>query len=104
MTHGPILKEFATRGELQCLLVGGDPDHLGPNGQEPHFELHHNIRETKTGENGAVSHKIETSFTAHLSANVAFKPCEIRLYGDSETTGSIISTTLRTANGRETPL
>lgn len=31
--HGAILKEFPLRGELQCLLIGGDPSSLGVDGR-----------------------------------------------------------------------
>ena len=51
MKHGAILREFPMRGELHALLVGGDPMALGPNGQDPHFELGHNLRKTESKEN-----------------------------------------------------
>jgi len=46
----------------------------------------------------------QSSLTAHLNPNVKFSPREIRFYGDSETTGVITGKTLRTANGKETPI
>lgn len=102
--HGAILREFPIRGELQGTLVGGDPSSLGPDGQDPHFELHHDIKGSKLGENGSLSYKIETSLKMHLNTDVRFRPKEIRLYGDSETTGTILSKTLRTADGKEKPI
>ena len=104
MTHGTILREFPMRGELQGSLIGGDPSSLGPDDQDPHFELHHQIKESRLGENGSVSYTIETSLTANLNADVKFKPREIRFYGDSETTGAITSKTLHKANGKEMPV
>jgi hypothetical protein len=104
MTHGPILREFPMKGELHGVLVGGDPNSLGPDGQDPHFEIHHQIKELRLGENEKPSFKGETSFTTHINANVKFQPREIRLYGDSETTGAIIDKTLHTADGKEIPL
>jgi hypothetical protein len=104
MTHGAILREFPMRGELQGLLIGEDPSSLGPNGQDPHFELHHNVKGLKQEDSGSVSYIVETSLTAHLNSAVEFKPLEIRLYGDSETKGAIIGKTLHTADGREKPV
>jgi hypothetical protein len=104
IAHGAILREFPMRGELQGLLVGGDSSSLGPDGKDPHFEMHHKVKGSKQEESGSISYTVESSLTIHLNANVKFKPREIRLYGDSETTGAIISKTLHTADGKEQPV
>jgi hypothetical protein len=102
--HGAILREFPMRGELQGILVGGDTGSLGPNGQDPHFEMYHKVKGSKLEENGLISYTFETSLTIQLGANVKFKPKEIRMYGDSETTGAIVGKTLHMPNGKETPI
>jgi len=104
MQHGAILREFPMRGELQGYLIGDDPSSLGPDGQDPHFELRHQIKETKLEENGSISYIGETSLTAHLNTDVKFSPKEIRFYGDSETRGAIIRKILHTADGKEKPI
>lgn len=104
MKHGSILKEFPMRGELQGVLVGGDPSSLGPEGEDPHFELHHQITRSSIKENGTLDYKGQSSFTAHLNPKVKFTPKETRFYGDSEMKGKITSKTLVTANGKETPI
>lgn len=104
VTHRAILREFPMRGELQGSLVGGEPSSLGPSGQDPHFELYHQIKELKLGEDGSATFTVVTSLTASIGPGLKFKPREIRLYGDSETSGAILSKTLRTADGKETPI
>jgi len=91
-------------GELQGLLIGEDSSSLGLDNQDPHFELHHQIKGSKLGENESLSYEVETSMTAHLNAGVKFQPKEIRLYGDSETTGAITRKVLHKADGKETPI
>jgi hypothetical protein len=102
--HGAILKEFPLRGELQCLLIGGDPSSLGVDGEDPHFQLVHDFKELKSNEEGSVTYTVSTSLTAKIGPNVQFRPQEIRLYGDSETKGAILSKTVQTADGKETPV
>ncbi len=104
VAHGAVLREFPMRGELQGLLVGDDPNTLGPVNEDPHFEMHHEIQTAKLEENGSVTYTYETSMTTHVNTNVKFKLKEMRLYGDSETTGAITTKTLRTANGKEIPI
>ena len=38
-----ILPDVSFRLELQGLLIGGQPDSLGPDGQDPHFEIRQEI-------------------------------------------------------------
>lgn len=104
LTHDEILREFPTRGELWCSLVGGDPLSLGPNGEDPHFELHHQITGSIINENGTLSYDGQSSFTAHLNPNVIFLVHELRFYGDSGMSGEITSRTLRRASGEEVPV
>lgn len=104
MTHGAILREFPTRGEIECSLIGGDPSLLGPDGEDPHFELHHRITGLTIEDDGTLSYDGESSLTAHLNPRVKFSPREIRFYGDSETTGAITGKSVRTADGKETPI
>lgn len=104
MTYGIILKEFPARLELQCWLVGGEPPSLGPDGQDPHFELNYEVTETKLGENGSLTYNVDYSFKAVTNPNVQWRPQETRLYGDPEIKGVILSKTVRTAGGEETPI
>ncbi len=104
MTHGAILREFPIRGELQGLLIGGEPSSLGPNGEDPHFEISHELKDLKLAEDGSLSYTVATSYKASINTNVQFRPREMRLYGDSETKGAILGKTLRTAGGEETPV
>jgi hypothetical protein len=104
VTHRAILREFPMRGELQGSLIGGEPSSLGADGQDPHFELYHQVKELKLGEDGSATFTVVTSLTASIGPGVKFKPREIRLYGDSETSGAILSKTLRTTDGKETPI
>lgn len=104
VTHGPILREFPMRGELQGSLVGGEPSSLGPDGQDPHFELHHEVKELTLREDGSTTFKGTTSLKPSLGSGVTIKPREIRFYGDTETSGAILSKTLTSADGKETPI
>ncbi|MFQ5999155.1 MAG: hypothetical protein ACE5J6_00120 [Candidatus Bathyarchaeia archaeon] len=36
--HKPILKQIPLRVELRGKLIAGDPDSLGPDGEDPHFD------------------------------------------------------------------
>lgn len=89
MKHGAILREFPMKGELHASLVGGDPMSLGPNGQDPHFELGHSLRKTELKDNGKTSFTVDSKFTAQLNRNVQFERVELFFYGDSETSGEI---------------
>jgi hypothetical protein len=97
MTHGKILREFPMRGELQGYLIGGTPTSLGPDGQDPHFELIHNIKKIKSEESGAITTTFETSFKTCINKGIQFQQTELRFYGDSETSGEILNTTLHKA-------
>ena len=101
MKHGAILREFPMRGELHTLLLGGDPMSLGPNGQDPHFELGHNLRKVESNKDGKMSFTVDSSFTARLNNNVQFGPVELRLYGDSETSGEITDKVFKKAEAIE---
>ena len=90
MAHGAILKEFPIRGELRAILLGDNPSLLGPKGQDPHFELSQNIRRTELQEKTMTS-TIDTTFKAQLNVGVQFDQLELLLYGDAETSGTIIS-------------
>lgn len=85
------MREFPLRGELHALLVGGSPTALGPNGQDPHFELGHNLKKVELAENAKISYTIDSSFTAKLNNDVKFEQVELWFYGDSETSGQIFS-------------
>jgi len=84
-----ILREFPMRGEVQGFLIGGEPDALGPDAQDPHFGLRHEIRATKLNEAGDVTSTVKTSLDTYIAKNVQFKLTEFRLYGDSEMKGEI---------------
>ena len=99
-----ILKDVEMRGEVQGLLIGGEPDALGPNGQDPHFGLRHELQTTKLSEDGKVTSTIKTSLDTYIANNVQFKQTDFRLYGDSEMTGEITEMTLHKADGRNIPL
>jgi len=104
MAHSAILREFPMRGEVQILLIGGEPSSLGPNGKDPHFELSHELKDLKLTEDGSVTYTVATSLKACINPNVQFRPRETRLYGDSEIKGAILSKTVRTAGGEETSI
>jgi hypothetical protein len=104
MKHGAILREFPMRGELQGLLIGGDPSSLGPNGQDPNFELSHQIKTSKLEEDGSVTYVFETNMKLNVNPAVKFKPSEMRLYGDSETKGEILKKILHKADGTDIPV
>lgn len=105
VAHGAILREFPMRGELQGSLVGGEPSSLGPDGQDPHFELNHEVKELKVREDGSTTFTVNTTMSKpSVGPGVTPKLREIRLYGDSETSGAILSKTLRSADGKETPV
>ena len=101
MKHGAILREFPTRGELHTFLVGGDPMSLGINGQDPRFELGHNLRKTEANKDETISFTIDTSFKPQLNEGVKFDTVELRLYGDSESSGTILGTGLQKPDARE---
>jgi len=101
MSHGAILKEFPLRGELQCVLIGGDPSSLGANNEDPHFRLFYDFKELKTDDDGKATYTMTTSLTARISPTVQFRPQELRMYGDSEITGAILSKTVRRGDGTE---
>jgi len=63
-----------------------------------------NVKGSKLRENGSLSYNVETSLKMHLNPDVGFQPKEMRLYGDSETTGAILSKTLHTADGEDMPI
>jgi len=104
MSHGAIFKEFPMRGELQCVLIGGDPSFLGADGKDPHFQLIQDLKELKSEEDGSVTYTVSTSYTARINHNVKWRLQETRLYGDSETKGAILNKTIRRKNGTETSL
>jgi hypothetical protein len=101
MKHEAILREFPMRGELHALLVGGNPMSLGPNGQDPHFELGHNLRKIESKENGKISFTFDSSFTAQLQSGVQFERVELWFYGDSETSGEILNRAFKKAEAIE---
>jgi hypothetical protein len=101
--YSTILREFPMRGELRGLLIGGEPDVLGLNGQDPHMEIHHEIKEA-TIEDGKPTYTFKTSFTAWIAANVQFRQTEYLLYGDSESTGQLIDSTLIRKSGETVSL
>jgi len=101
MTHGAILKEFPTRGELQGVLIGGDPPSLGPEGEDPHFEIDHQLTGSSVMVNGTVSYQGDTSFKVHLNPEAKLERGVVRLYGDSETTGKIMRISLIRASGKK---
>jgi len=92
------------RGELECVLIGGEPSSLGSNGEDPHLELSHELKDLKLAEDGSITYTVATSLKASIGANVQFRPQEIRLYGDSETRGAILGKTVRTQTGEEGPI
>lgn len=101
--HGLILREFPMRGELQGVLIGGDPSSLGLGGQDPNFEISHKIKSTKLEEDGSVNYVLETSMKLNTNPTVQFRRSEIRIYGDSETKGAILKKILHKVDGTEIP-
>jgi hypothetical protein len=101
MEHGAILREFPMRGELQGLLTGGDPSSLGINGQDPNFELSHQIKASKMEEDGSVTYVFDTNIKPNINPIVRFNISEIRMYGDSETKGAILKKIIHKADGRD---
>lgn len=95
--------EFPVRGELQGLLIGGDPSSLGPNSQDPNFELSHQIKASKLEVDGSVTYVFETNMKLNVNPAVKFRPSEMRLYADSETKGAIMKI-LHKADGTDIPV
>jgi hypothetical protein len=83
-----ILEKVPLRVELEAILVGGEPESLGPDGQDPFFEPKHAILTFKTFPD-KVTFETTSEFTAHLNLNVKWRPREIRIYGDKEVNASI---------------
>jgi hypothetical protein len=92
------------RGELQGLLIGGNPSSLGPKEQDPSFEISHQIKESKLNEDGSFSYVFETCMKLNVNSAVKFKRLEMRLYEDSETKGAILNLTAHKADGTDRPV
>jgi len=86
--HKRILEKIPLRVELEVTLVGGDPMSLGPDEQDPFFEPKHGILTLKDSTEGT-TFEVTSEFTARLNPEVKWISPEVRLYGDSEMTGSI---------------
>jgi len=88
MSYKGILAQVPFRIELEATLIGGDPDSLGSEGQDPFFEPAHQILTPKPSATG-VTFEMDSAFTARLNPKVKWRPREVRFYGDPEMSGII---------------
>ncbi|NLB55638.1 MAG: hypothetical protein GX811_07730 [Lentisphaerae bacterium] len=93
-----ILKEAQVRIEFQGLLIGGKPDTLDPDSQDPRMEITAKPKEITT-EDRKPTFTLDCSFTSRTGNNVKFGQMEFRLYGDSESTGKIVESKFTKKSG-----
>jgi hypothetical protein len=102
--YSTILREFPIRGELRGLLIGGENDALGLNGQDPCMEIHHEILKTTIDEKEKPTYTFKTFFIAQIGTNIQFRQTELLFYGDSESTGQVTDRTLIRKSGETVSL
>lgn len=91
-----IMEKVPLRIELEATLIGGEASSLGPKGCDPFFEAKHRILTFEQDENKEqATFKLVSDFTAHLNPIVKWRPQEVRMYGDSEVSGSILKTEVK---------
>ncbi len=88
MNYRGVFEVTPLRVELEATLVGGEPESLGPEGEDPHFEPIHKVIGLTSSEDKVVA-RGKSSFKARLNPSVKWRPREVRFHGDPGIKGSI---------------
>jgi len=85
ISHTPILAQVPMRIEVEGHLVGGEPNSLGLNGEDPRLQIKQKPLLQKVSKDWSVSFDAEFDLIARVNPSVILQMQETRFYGDAET-------------------